>query len=113
MISAYLLGILGSQHRTADHGLYIRTFFLQESYSPFHSRQGGGHKRTETNKVCAHPLGLRYDLLRGYVLTEIDNIGAIIFKQELYNILTDIMDITLYGGKDNGDTPLSRGLPQT
>ena len=82
---------------TADDGLCGDACFFERVDGTVDLGDGRRHQRAETDEVCLMFFCGGDDCFRRDVFAEVDDLKAIIFKQQLYDIFADIVDIALNG----------------
>ena len=98
-VRADLLGVLGGQHGTAHHHLAIQLGGVEGRNGLLHALKGCGHQGGEAHKVdVLFPDSLHYGL-HGNIAAQVDDLKAIVFKDNLDNVLADVVDIALDGGQ--------------
>ena len=66
-----------------------------------HVHDGGGHEGGEADEADVLPEGGFHDGFRRHVLAEVDDVVAVVLEQDLHDVLSDVVDVTLDGREDD------------
>ena len=73
-----------------------------------HVHDGGRHEGGEADEADILPKRGLHDGFRRHVLAEVDDVVAVVFEQDLHDVLSDVVDVALHGREDDAALRLLR-----
>ena len=97
--------ILLRQNCAANHHLGVRLFLTQQPDGLLHADDRSGHERAQADKRNLFLDRGIYDYFGRNVLAQVEHLIAVVLKQNLDDVLANIVDIALDSRQDDLEMP--------
>ncbi len=106
-VGADLFGVFRRQDSTADHDLAVQFGCMEGRNGLFHALEGGRHQGGQADQMhVLLPDGV-HDRLHRHVAAQVDDLKAVVFEDDLHDVLADVVDVPLDRGDDDAALALA------